>query len=291
MVNGPTVLGSLRDSEPTIIDSARIIREFEGVMTRLAEKHDKSKNQGSTWNESSLSALTAANVTELTMNENFQQLQDTLLSITPTYVQVVTQITDRAKARVSSNVAALIGVLAQNAMQRKKDQDLLTVVQAASTDLGSSGSPMTFGQIRAAVARIGGNDNEPAITAIYTVLQSFGIKDIQDEIVAGLGTYSIPAGLTEQTFRKGFAGTVTGSEVFRDDNIARTATPDSVGATFAKESLVFVDGLGPRVETERMPRKGGGSDIVTLTDEYGIGERSASNWMYAHTHDTTVPTS
>ena len=93
MVNGPTVLGSLRDSEPTIIDSARIIREFEGVMTRLAEKHDKSKNQGSTWNESSLSALTAANVTELTMNENFQQLQDTLLSITPPYVQVVTQIT------------------------------------------------------------------------------------------------------------------------------------------------------------------------------------------------------
>lgn len=291
MATGPTVLGSLRDSEPLMIDSARIIREFEGVMTRLAEKHDKAKNQGSTWNESSLSALTAANVTELTRNENFQQLQDTLLTITPTFVQVVTQITDRAKMRVSSNVAALIGVLSQNAMQRKKDQDLLTVVQAASTDLGATGTPMSFGQIAAAVSRIGGNDNEPAITAIFTVLQSFGIKDIQDEIVSGVGTYSVPEGLTEEIFRKGFAGTVAGSEVFRDDNIARSATPDSVGATFARESLVFVDGIGPRAETERKPRRGGGSDIVTMTDEYGIGERSAGNWMYAHTHDTTPPTS
>ena len=291
MPQGPTVVNSLADSVPTIIDSARIVREFEGVMVRLSERHNKAENQGTTWNESSLAALTAANVTELTMNENFQQLSDTLLTVTPTFVQVVTLITDRTKARISSNVAALIGVLGQNAMQRKKDQDLLTVVQAASTDLGTTGTPMGFGQITAAVSRIRGNANEPAITAIYTVLHAFGIKDIQDEVVSGVGTYPIPSGLTEKTFRTGFSGSVANSEVFHDGNILVNGTPDAEGATFARESLVLVDGLGPNAETERQPRRGGGSDVVTMTDEYGIGERSAGNWMFSHTHDATAPTS
>lgn len=288
---GWTTTGSLADSLEDIKDSARIVREFEGVMTRLAEKHDKAKNKGLSWNETTLAALTAAAVTELTNNENFQQLSDTLISISPTFVQVVTLITERTRMRIAGNVGALLGVLGQNAMQRKKDQDLLTVVQAASTDLGTTGTPMSFGQVSAAVARIGGNDSEPAISAIYTVLQTYGIKDIQDQIESAIGTYAIPVGLTADVFRRGFKGTIANSEVFFDGNITRSSTPDSVGATFAKESLVFVDGIGPRADTEWKPRIGGGSNIVTLTDEYGIGERSAGNWMYAHTHDATNPTS
>lgn len=291
MATGWNTTGSLADSLEDVVDSARLVREFEGVMVRLSERHDKSENAGTAWNEISLAQLTAAAVTELTKNENFQQMSDTLLSITPTFVQVVTFVTDRTKARIASNVAALIGQLAQNAMQRKKDQDLLTVAQAATTDLGTSGNPLSFGQVGAAVARIRGNTTEPAISAIYHVAHSFGLKDIQDEIEQGLGTYPVPNGLTEEVFRRGFMGTIAGAEVFRDDLITIDATPDAEAVTFAREALVLVDGLGPRAETERKPRWGGGGDIVTLTDEYGIGERSAGNWMYSHTHDATSPTS
>ena len=288
---GWTTTGSLADSLPTTVDSARLVREFEGVMVRLAESHNLAEGTGTTWNESSLAALTAAAVTELTVNENFQQLSDTLISISPTFVQVVTLITKRTKARISGNVAALIGVLSQNAMNRKMDQDLLTVVQAASTDLGTTATPMASGQVSAAVARIHGNANEPGISRISTVLHGFGIKDIQDEIVSGVGTYAIPDGLTDKTFRMGFSGSLFNSEVFWDGNIAVDGTPDAVGATFATESLVLVKGMGPVAAHEDMPRHGGGAEIVTLTDEYGIGERSAGNWMFAHTHDSTAPTS
>ncbi len=287
-----TTTGSLADSLPEVRDSARLVREYEGVMVRLSERHDKAEGQGLDWNEVDLAALTASAVTELTNNENFQALSDTLISITPTFTQVVTLITDRAKARISGNVAMLIGALGQNAMQRKKDQDLLTVVQAATTDLGAAGAAMAFGEVSAAVARIqNGEGNEPSISAIYTVLHSLGIKDIADEIQAGVGTYAIPAGLTTEVFRRGFSGTIANSEVFWDGNIAVDASTDAEGATFARESLVFVDGIGPRTEIERKPRKGGGADIVTMTDEYGIGERSAGNWMFSHTHDATNPTS
>lgn len=290
MATGWTTTGSLADSLPTTVDSARIVREYEGTMVRLAESHNLSEGDGLAWNESSLAALTAAAVTELTVNENFQQLSDTLLSITPTYVQVVTLITKRTKARISGNVSALIGVLAQNAMNRKKDQDLLTVVQAASTDLGSAGNPMSSGQISAAVARIFGNSNEAAVSRVSTVLHNFGIKDIQDEIESGVGTYAIPEGLTDRTFRQGFSGSVSNSEVFHDGNIGIDSSTDAEGATFATESLVLVNGMGPDAAHEDMPRHGGGAEIITLTDEYGIGERSAGNWMFSHTHDATAPT-
>ena len=289
MPTGTTTTGSLADSLPTSVDSARIVREFVGVMVRLSERHDKAKNQGLDWNEVSLEALTASAVTELTNNENFQQLVDTLLSITPTFTQVVMVITDRTKMRISANAAAQIGVLGQNAMNRKKDQDLLTVVQAATTDLGTTGTPMAASQVRAAVARIFGNSTEPAVSAVFTVLHNFGIADIQEEVVAGVGTYNIPEGLTADVYRKGFSGTLSNSEVFHDGNIAIDSTPDSQGATFARESLVLVDGIGPRADDEWKPRLGGGSHIITLTDEYGAGERSSGNWMFSHTHDGTVP--
>ena len=284
-----TTTGSLADSLPVTIDAARLVREYEGVMVRLAESHNLSEGDGLAWNESSLAALTAAAVTELTVNENFQALSDTLLSIAPSYVQVVTLITKRTKARISGNVNALIGVLGQNAMNRKKDQDLLTVVQAASTDLGTAGQPMTSAQITAAVARAQGNANEATISRISSVLHNYAIKDIEDEVVSGVGTYPIPVGLTDKTFREGFSGSVGSSEVFHDGNINIDGATDSQGATFATESLVLVNGLGPDAAHEDMPRHGGGAEIVTLTDEYGIGERSAGNWMFSHTSDATAP--
>lgn len=290
MATGWTTTGSLADSLPTVIDAARLVREFEGRMVTLVDRTNLAEGTGTAWNEVSLDQLTAAAVTELTSNENFQQLSDNLFSISPTFVQIVTLITDRTKARISGNIAALIGQLAQNAMQRKKDEDLLTVMQSATTDLGTAGAAMASGQVAAAVSRIFGNSTEPAVSAVYTVLHNFGIKDIHAE-VAVVGTYPIPAGLTDEAFRRGFAGTISGSEVFHDGNITIDGADDAEGGTFAREAIVHVDGIGPRSEFERMPRKGGGSDVVTLTDEYGNGERSSGNWLFSHTHDATAPTS
>jgi hypothetical protein len=289
MASGWTTTGSLADSLPTVRDSARIVREYEGVMIRLVEKHSKPEGMGLSWSEVDLAQLAAGNVTELTDNENFQQLSDTLITITPTFTQIAILMTKRVRARISKNVAAKMGVLGQNAMNRKKDQDLIAIGQAATTDLGTAGSPMTFSQVGAAAARIQGNATEPAVSRISTVLHRFHIKDIQDEIEAGVGTYAVPNGLSEEVFRRGFQGSVSGSEVFHDGNIAVDSSTDAEGFTFAKEALIHVDGLGPTTDEEYFPRKGAGAHVVTLTDEYGQGERSAGNWLYSHTADATSP--
>ena len=84
MAVGNTITDSLADSIPTMIASARIVREFAGVMPNLVDRQRLDENTGTVWNEVSMAKLTAQAVTESTELDNPQQMSDTLLSITRT---------------------------------------------------------------------------------------------------------------------------------------------------------------------------------------------------------------
>ena len=84
MAVGNTVTDSLADSIPTMIASARIVREFAGVMPNLVDRQRLDENTGTVWNEVSMAKLSAQAVTENTELDNPQQMEDTLFSITPT---------------------------------------------------------------------------------------------------------------------------------------------------------------------------------------------------------------
>ena len=106
MAAGDTTTQSLADSLPTVIASARQIREQEGVVPNLVDKVTLGEGTGVSWNEVSMAQLTAQTVTETTRLDNPQQMSDTLLPITPTGVGIHTLITDRVAARISKNAYA-----------------------------------------------------------------------------------------------------------------------------------------------------------------------------------------
>ena len=291
MATGYTTTGALADSLPTVIAAARLVREQEGVMPQLVDKQTLGEGIGLTWNEVSLSKLTATSITESTQLDNPQQISDTLFSITPTVVGIHTLITDRVAARISKNVYARLGALAQNAIQRKKDEDGLTVLDGASTSLGGAGTTLTSGIIAAGVTRISSNTTEPGNPPFRCVLHGFQIKDIYDEIVAGVGTYPVDEGLTARVFTEGFRGMIAGAQVYEDGNITIDSSDDAKGGVFAQEAIVLVQGRQPRAETRREPHIGGGATSMFLYDEYAYGERSAGNWLYEIYSDATAPTS
>lgn len=291
MAVGKTHVSNLVNSLPTIIDSARIVREYEGVMVRLSDRTNLGDGRGLTWNEISLAALQAQGVSETTELNNPQAIADSLFSVTPVVVGVQTIITDRTMRRIDKKVAAKIGVLAQNAIQRKKDQDGLTALDGATTSLGGAGTTFTSGLVAAAASRIRGNTTEPGTGSLYGVVHPFQMKDVQDEITSGVGTYAIPAGLTAEVFRMGFAGTLYNVEMYTDGNISIDASDDAKGGVFVREALVLVDGFGPREEHDRLIRYGGGANELIIYDEYAWGERSAGNWLYELYTDATAPTS
>ena len=291
MPNGPTGTGALADSLPTVIDSARIVREFAGVMPRLVDRQRLPEGTGTAWNEIALAQIVAQDITETTELNNHQQLVDTLFSVTPAQVGLSIKVTDRARRRIDKKVAAQIGALGQKAMNTKKDKNLLAIGASATTDLGAAGNPMTSGLVAAAASRITGNSTEPGEgMPRYTVGTSFHMKDLQDELVQGLGTYPIPAGLTEETYRRGFMGSLFGTETYIDDNITTDSATDAIAMVFGKDAIVHVEGYSPHGATVRDEFYGGGSDIMVMYDEYATGVRQQV-WLYAITADNTAPTS
>lgn len=295
MPSGETTTGSLTGALPEMVAQARIIREDTGTYKRTTDLVRQTANTGMEWREFSLNQLQASDITETTRNENYQQLSGQLLELEPEMVQILIKITDRTMRKIADVVKAKMGGLAQNAMERKKDEDYLALFSGfATTTSPGTGNPISFGHVSAAVANIEGNTTEPSMGIISTVLHGFQIYDIQAELVAGIGTYTIPNGLSEEVFRRGFRGTVSGSNVFKDGNISIDATPDANGATHALEGVVAVMGMVRKPATDRDHQFGGGADIIIMTDEYGFIERDSAGtqvWAQRHLSDATAPAS
>jgi len=290
MAAGDTITQSLDDSLPVVVAAARQVREFEGVMPNLCDKVTLDEGTGQSWREVSMAQLTAQEVTETTRLDNPQQMSDTLFTITPTVVGIQTLVTDRVAARISPKAYAQVGSLAQNAIERKKDEDGLTVLDGATTELGGSSTTLTSGHISAATYRISSNTTEPGNPPYRCVLHGFQIKDIADEITAGVGTYNLSEGPTARVFAEKFQGMIAGAQIYEDGNITITSNA-AKGGVFAQEAIVIVQGRAPRTATVRREDIGGGATVLYLYDEYAYGERSSGNWLFEIHSDATAPTS
>ena len=292
--SGNTTTAALSDSLNMMVAAARIVREFEGVVPQLVDKQTLDEGTGLTWNEVSLAALTAQAVSENTELDNPQQVSDTNFPITPTMVGIHIVVTDRVKRRLAAKAYAKIGSLAQNALQRKKAEDGIIVFDGG-TSLSGTTTTLVSGVIAAAAVRITSNATEPGKPPIRCVLHGFQIKDLYDELVAGIGTNPLPEGRSARVFQDGFRGKIAGAEVYEDGNITIDSTGDAKGGVFAQEGIVLVQGKSPWKATEREEGLGGGADSVYLYDEYAYGERlpggSTSGWLYEIYSDATSPTS
>ncbi len=292
MATGNTTTGSLADSLDNVRSAARIVREMEGVVPQLVDRQTLGEGIGLSWQEISYSKLTATRVTENTILDNPQQIADSLLTITPTVTAVSTFITDRVKARINKKGLAKMGSLGQNAIERMKDEDGITIfASGATTASPGAGNTLTSGHIAAAKYNISSNSTEPGKAPYRCVLHGFQLKDLFDELVAGVGTYVVNEGPTARMFATGFQLPIAGCEIYEDGNIAINSSDDATGAVFASDAIVLVQGRAPRVVSVRKEDVGGGGEAVYHYDEYAYGLRSSTNWIQAITSDATAPSS
>ena len=292
MATGPNTVGTFSDSLDDVRSSARTIKEFANIMGRLVDTTRLEANIGLDWKEVLLNKLSASNITELTdLEQNPQQIVDSLFTIRPTLVGMSVFTTDLAKLRITKKVAEKLGVLMEQAMARKVDVDMIAAAQGATTDLGTANNPMSSDLVSAAVSIIRGNTTEPWDGAVATVMKTFQLKDIQDEGVSGFGTYPTNGGVTEAWLRKGFKGDLFDSSVYTDDNISVDGSDDAVAFVFASgpgSAIVHVTGQESRYVTERKEGIGSGAEIMYATNQYGLGIRQQA-WIRAITADASTP--
>ena len=295
MVQGPTTTGSLADSQETIIADARMRRQDGTIMVNVVDNVKLKKNTGLSYNEIVTEDLDAQDIDENTVLENFQQYVDVILTITPTIIGLATFVTDKARNRLSSETLGQLGKQPQNAIEERKDKDGIAILDTLSgRSIAGAGTTLTQGHISAHEAQnsVGGG-NEPWTGPQVFVGHSYQIKDLTDELKQGIDTYPTPRGITEDVFRKGFEGMVSGVVVKMDNNITIDSADDAKGGCFARGkggAIILVQGHSPRMATERDEFRGGGGEKFVMYDEYKYGLRQ-TNWGGEVYSDATAPTS
>ena len=289
MAVGNTTTGTLDASLDVVVASARSRREYDGVVPQLVDRVDLTPGSGLDWKETLFEQLEAQAITEQTVFDNAQQYSDSAITIRPQMVQIQTFISDKVRRNLNPKSLGQMGKQPGEAMMRKRDEDGLTALDGSTTQLGTANTPVVTGDVASARYRITSNATEPGNMPISAVFHGFCIKDFYDELVAGLGTYPVPAGSTATVFGGGFNLPIANVTVFEDGNIAIDSNSDAKNFVFAKEAWILVNGMTLRTETRREPHIGGGGDSLFITDEYAYGERSAGNWSYEVIGDATAP--
>ena len=299
MAVGETTTSSLADSKQTIIDAARMRREYGTRVVNTVDKRTLAKNTGMKWEEITIEKIDAADIDENTDLDNFQQLADTLFAVEPLMIGISTFMTYRAKDKLASESLAETGGLMQNAISRNIDQKGITVGDSFSnaTSPGAGGT-LTHGHIGASVVSI----QEGGVTAaiaepwdgpIAAILHSFQVFDLEVEPLSGIGTYPTPNGLTEEIYRRGFRGMCRGAEIFTDNLITPDASDDAKGFVFASGkggAIVYVQGSSPRMMEKELPERGGGGQALYLYNDLAFGIRNANHGREVYS-DVTRPTS
>ena len=277
--------------------AARLVTEQKGRMRDTVDRMTLGKGIGNTWSEVDYAQLIASAVTETSdILDNAEQVSDTLRSIAPNDSGIHMLYTDRVADRIFSQGASIVrsGILGMNAILRLEDLNGIVTGRAATTDLGTAGNPLTSNLVRAARYRITSNVTEQGSDAGALHMQHHGfvLKDIDDELVAAVGTYPISGGITEQVFAQSYVAApraVGGVIVHENGHLTIDASDDSEGFVYATMGVILVEGRGIRTEVLRRPNIGGGATSVFIYYEYAWGERSAGNWLFSLTADALAP--
>lgn len=289
MASGDTLTSSVSNALNTMVASGRMVRDYDAVVPKTVDRQRLADGTGLSWIEDRVELLSAQDVEETTILDNAQQYSDTKFSVTPTYSGIMTFISNRTMQRNDPKITALLrGEAMSRALQRKKDTDGIAQFALFSTALSGTGTTLVSGVISAGANRIKGNSTEPGRGTINAILHPYGIKDLQDEIVQGIGTYTVPEGLSAEMYRRGFNGTIAGVNIWDDGNIAIDSTPDARGAMYTTDALVLVEGMSLKTYDRFRPDKGAGGTEYYMYDEYAFGQRR-DVWGFSILHNATAP--
>ena len=290
--SGWQTTASLSDALDDVRSSARTTRENEGVMSQLVEKRTLGKGIGNTWQEITVGQMVAQAITETTELDNPQLPGLSLISITPSIVGLETFITDKVRERMNRLAFVEIGKGGQLACQRKKDEDGLALLASGTTTCEpGAGATLTSGHVAAATFNILGNATEPGPKPLHCVLQGFQVKDLYDELVAGVGTYVVAEGPTARVHAEGFTLPIAGCKVYVDGNITIDGSDDAIGGVFSGTAYILIQGSASRIVDVRNEKRGGGGNNVYHYDDFAYGERGAGQWAYRIKSDALAPTS
>ncbi len=286
----------MADTVPTVLESARFTEQFIAEMSGLVWRITKELHDGKTINVPYFGTITARGLTEGIDMVASETMSDALVTITPAEVGCKLILTDKLVRDDQEDIKAAAGRILGNAMEVKRDQDLLGQLDDGTNSLGS-GATLTLGQIAAGRAMLKGNpvsSGGPSPGQLCVVHHPYTLLDLVDvftPLVPAAGTTQSAAGaLADEVVRNYSIGRLFGMPIIEDGNIDTTTTANSAkGGVFSMGtggSIILGTANEWSVEAERDASLR--ATELNVVGEYGVGEYLAG-WIVELAHDATLP--
>jgi hypothetical protein len=284
----------MADTVPTVLESARFTEQFVAEMSKLVWNIRKQLHDGKNVNVPIFGTITAKNLAEGVDNVTSETMSDTLVTITPGEVGCKLIITDKLARDNNEDIKAAAGRILGNAMEVKRDQDLILQFQSAGTTLGGGGAA-TMGQYAAARAIIKGNpvaSGGPGMGNLVGVIHPYVTLDIVDILTpllpAAGTTMTMLGSMADDVVRNYGVGRLFGMPIVEDGNITAAAGTCHGGVFVTGEGggIILATANEWSVEPERDASLR--ATELNIVGEYGVGVYEA-DWIVDMNHDATVP--
>ena len=213
-------------------------------------------------------AITASAVNEATDLTN-TAVNPTSETITASEVGVMTTLTDLARDSASRNVGADIGKLFGEAIAKKVDTDLATLLDSFTTTLDSGGGvELTADKLFQAQAILRSLNVPAPYYGVFSPKAVFNLKKTLTSAGYNTTAYAL-SDIGNEALTNGYVGRVAGIDIFENANIAINANDDSAGGVFHPMSLGLALKEDFKVETQRDASLRGTEIVASIC--YGTG--------------------
>ena len=290
----------LADTVPTILEKARFTARFKAVMASLCWNIRKQLHDGKTINVPYWGIISANVLTEGVDMAASEDMTDTLVTVIPREVGCKIILTDKLVRDNNEDVKGAAGRLLGEAMEYKRDYDLLGQIDDASTtpdhSIGATGVTLTMGYVAAARALLAGNAvayGGPAPMPYALVHHPYTLLDLVDVLTPyqTLSYYPQAGGvpsLADEVIRNYTIGRLFGMPIIEDGNflIASNAVKGGVFATGEGGAII----LGTADEWSIEPERDASlrATELNVVGEYGVGEYKSA-WIVELWMDATTP--
>jgi len=296
-----TTLAELGDTIPTIIDKAQLTSQFSAIMAGLCWNKDKRNRPGSTVNIPYFGIVEAGVLTEGVDMIQSETMEDTNVQITLNEVGCKIILTDNALEDDQEGVQSIAGKILGQAMELKRDLDLIEIMDAATTNLAGASTTLTMGHIAAAKALLAGNPvsaRGPAPMPYVCVIHPFQTLDLVDVLTpvgpvfesASSGYNTISTSFTDDILRNYTIGRLFGMNIIEDGNIpVEAGTSDRKGGVFSMGeggAIILVTARDWDVKPERDESLRGWE--LNCVGRYGVGEY-CPGWIVELYTDSSTP--
>ena len=213
-------------------------------------------------------AITASAVNEATDLTN-TAVNPTSETITASEVGVMTTLTDLARDSASRNVGADIGKLFGEAIAKKVDTDLATLLDSFTTTIDSAGGvELTADKLFQAQAILRSLNVPAPYYGVFSPKAVFNLKKTLTSAGYNTNANAI-SDIGNEALTNGYVGRVAGIDIFENANISINANDDSAGGVFHPMSLGLALKEDFKVETQRDASLRGTEIVASIC--YGTG--------------------